>query len=183
MADFLVPGQARVFVSIPDGNDDPQDWVALPHTVSWEFSADVEEATELRTSDTDNKKVAACGGATSYTLNITSALCNDDWLYAYILEDETNPTSGMTLWFYLPHIFVPGSDTVPAEITNSSITAGDLTVTTGPLMRGTVQAPGISFDNDASEPTVVEWSVKISEGPILPGATATGSPRDLYHLP
>lgn len=174
--ELLVPGRARCFVSLPDQNGDPTDWVALPHTVKYEFAADVEEATELRTSDTDNRKVAACGGATSYTMTISSALCNSDWLYAYLLEDETDPTSGLNLWFYLPHSFVPGTDTVPAGITNDSVGPADLASTQGPLLKGIVQAPGIAFDNDASDPTVVEWTVKVQQGPYLPAPASYGSP-------
>lgn len=179
MADLLVPGQSKVWVSkAHTSTNDPTTWAALPHTVSWSFSANVEEATEIRTSDTDNRKVPACGGATSYEATLTSALCDTDWLYAYILEDETDPTTGPNLWFYCIH----EPESVPAAITNDSVDPADLGSLRGPVFRGLVQAPGFEMDNDASDPTVVEWTVKIQEGPYLPKASGTGATRPLDTL-
>lgn len=176
---FLVPGTSKVWVSAPHGTTgDPTTWIALPHTVTWEFTANVEEATELRTSDTNDQKIAACGGATSYEATMTSALCNADWLYAYILDDEEVATSGSTLWFYCCH----NATAVPQGITSDSIAPADMAAIRGPLFKGQVQAPGIEFDNDASEPTVVEWTVKIQEGPYLPISSSTTTPRPLSSL-
>ena len=187
---FLVPGTSRIWVSVPDGSGDPQTWSVLPHTVSWEITADVEDAPEIRTSDTDNKKVAACGGSTSFELNVTSALCDNDWLYYYLLTDINDPTTGKTLWFYVPHTWGYSATSEgnhgypPAGIISGPVEAADVVNMRGPAMRGVVNAPGISFDNDASEVTVVEWTVQIQAGPYLPGNTEveTTRPRPLNTL-
>lgn len=178
MADLLLPGQSVLFASIPDGNGDPTDWVRLPHTVKWELSADVEEPTEIRTSDTANRKVAACGGATSYSCAVTSALCDDDWLYAYILDDPNDPTTGLTLWFYVTHV----GAVLPSGIENSAVSSLDMNDIRGPVFKGIVQAPGISFDNDASDPTTVEWTINVTAGPYIPcpdAAAYATAPRPL----
>jgi len=180
---FLCPGKATIWISTVDVDGDPAltgtanptttSWLHVPHTVSWEFTADVEDPTEIRTSQTNNKKVKPCGGATSFELAVTSALCADDWLYAYILDSPyTDPAEGADLWFYLCW------DGVPCVITAGATVTGAVLNTNGVWARGTVQAPGLSFDNDSSDPTIAEWTVKVTDGPYLPNVTGT-SPRTI----
>lgn len=178
---FLCPGKASIYTSAVDGSGYPASgtgsWLMLPHTVSWEFTADVEEPTEIRTSNTDNKKVKPCQGATSFESSVNSALCDEDWLYAYILTDETDPSEGGDLWFYLCW------DNVAPTITASTHpSAAAVYANTGVWVRGTVQAPGIEFDNDSSDPVVQEWTIKITNGPWLPGAEMQTPPFGISAL-
>jgi len=167
---FVCPGHAAVWVAIPDDQNDyvPETWYKLPHTVSWGLVPDIEEATEIRTSDTAGKKVAPCGGATSWSLDVTSALCEDDWLYGYILgeDDRTDPANGADLWMFLA--FEEG-DTPGESITwDGSTHHVSLNEDNGIYLRANVNPPGFGFDNDSSDPVTAEWSADITWGPEFP---------------
>lgn len=174
---FICPGHARIYVSRPDGTTElPTTWLLLPHTVQVGVTPDVEEPTEIRTSDTGGKKVPACGGATSYALEVTSALCDHDWLYAYLLDsysatpsagDPIDPSKGADLWFCVQWSETPDTPDATWVNTNGVITCnaqGDNAI----YSRGQVQPPGFGFDNDSSDPVTAEWSAELTWGPKFP---------------
>lgn len=165
---FVCPGSAAIYVSPSNssGNFTAASWTKLPHTVTWELTPDVEEPTEIRTSDTAGKKVKPCAGATTWSLEVSSALCVDDWLYYYILNSPyDDPADPAYLWMAL---------TWDSAVTKAVLDAGVAALPTGGssvntiLCQGLVQPPGLGFDNDSSDPTQVEWSMEILTGPFFP---------------
>ena len=154
----------------------------MPHTIQVGITPDVEEPTEVRTSDTGGKKVPACGGATSYAVEVTSALCDEDWLYAYILDsysdtpsagDPIDPSRGADLWFCVQ--WSATADTPDATFTNlAGVISCDAEGDNAIYCRGQVQPPGFGFDNDSSDPVTAEWSAEITWGPKFP-VTTTGT--------
>ena len=176
---FICPGHAAIFVADPDDGNDivSTDWFKLPHTVTWELAPDIEDPTEIRTSDTAGNKVAVGAGATSYTLNVTSALAEEDWLYLYILDDDatwgrTQLGSGADLWFFLAwdEDDTPGTTIVYNEGTSSYDypTNND----NGIYLRGQVQPGGYGLDNDSTDPAQAEWTANVTWGPHLPDPTS-----------
>lgn len=179
---FLCPGYAKIWCALPNvgahpNSGTPGTWRALPHTITWALEPNVEDPTEIRTSDTGGLKIAVGSGATSYKLNVTSALTEEDWLYAYILEadgdGDTNGewatsliANGADLWLYLAW---NSGDTASATFTSSSNgIAISSHIDNGIYLFGTVEPGGYGMDNDSTDPVKAEWSVNVTLGPYLP---------------
>lgn len=173
---FIPSGTAAIFINTLDGQGDPNDenWTMLPHTISWDLQANVEEPTEVRTSNTGGNKIKTCGGATSWSVAVRSLLADDDWLYSYLLNaPHRTPTDVATLWFYLAWNTSQPIHTAGAAI---SYTAG-LGNSDGVIVKGFAEAPGFGFDNDSSDPQTTEWTIRVQAGPYFPRGATTGAPR------
>lgn len=190
---FICPGNGHVWIF--DNGASGADFlngntaIKLPGIVSWELTVDVEEATSIRTADTDGKKVKPCGDTTEYSLDLTCAIDPTDWIYTYILEDPgageaLNPASTRECWMFATWdaMFKTdwGSNTefqnavsiIDCDViglTNSSDYQG---IDNGVYIFGTFNPPGVGVDNDSSDATTSDFSFSISKGPFLPRSTA-----------
>lgn len=176
---WVCPGYAKIWVAVPGApaadpnNEVPGTFYALPHTITWNIEPNTEDPTEIRTSDTGGLKIAVGAGATSYKLNVTSALSVYDWLYAYILASDgtwakTLPAQGADLWFFLAWDV---DDTPESTITSDSggwIVTRAADADHGIYCRGLVEPAGYGIDNDSTDPAKAEWSANITAGPYLP---------------
>lgn len=181
MAGYICPGYGRIYLALPNAgaNYVPGTWYKLPHTVTWELQSNIEDPTEIRTSDTAGSKVAVGVGATTWTLAVSSALCEEDWLYSYILQAQaldwpTNPSAGVDAWFCL--MWQNNQDDAPsASITWDGTTHVINSHTENSVYcRGTVNPTGFGFDNDSTDPAISEWTANITWGPSYPGVATPG---------
>lgn len=183
---WVCPGYAKIWISLPSSNV-PTTWYPLPHTVTWRIEPNVEDPTEIRTSDTDGLKVPVGAGATSFKLNVTSALAEEDWLYSYILKNDATwgpslPADGADLWMWLAwdtDVDSPTDAGTTIVVDGSSYTISRGANDHGIYMRATVEAAGYGLDNDSTDPAKAEWTANITWGPALPPASGTAGAMTL----
>jgi hypothetical protein len=162
-------------------------WVRLIHTDSWTMTPNRQEANKKRTSDTNRAAVKFCSDITDWTFEVTNTLCPEDWLYADLLDDPTNPSDGIESWFFFgwgcEH--VPGAQATatttgdPPSADNISDFVGTFALSdSGIYAFGKVNPPGFGIDNNGSDPATGDWTLSVSDGPFLPvasGALYSGS--------
>lgn len=158
---------------------DPIVWTRLVHVDSWTMTANRQEANKKRTSDTGGAAIKFCSDITDWTFEITNTLCIDDWLYADILTDQTNPSAGVTGWFFFgwscanapPPL---GTNADPADTDPDLFAAGTYVGSSGGIYAyGTVNPPGFGIDNNGSDPATGDWTVSVVRGPYLPKDTGS----------
>lgn len=156
-------------------------YTKLPGTISWALEADITEADEVLTSDTNGLLVKACGDTVSYSLNVESALCTADWLYNILLQGVSAAASrnpGLTNQLQLFATWDPA-------VTDVEVEAGGITfdidpdqvgdesgVVRGVFMTGTVTPGGFGVDGgNSTAPVTTEWSVNLTDVvfPVLGG--------------
>ena len=187
---FICPGNGHIWMfDIGTSGEDYLDFTSgakLPGIVSWELSADVEEATAIRTSDTNGVKVKPCGDTTEWNLDLTCAVDPGDWIYSYILKDPgfasnedgkpLNPGAPISAWLLLTW-----EDTFATSIASSELasagTPADARMIGGTdyqgkdnavYVYGTFNPPGLGVDNDSSDANTSDFSFSIAKGPFLP---------------
>lgn len=147
---------ARCCLSDSYGTDqgDTNDYVKLPGTVSWEVEADVTEADEILTCDTNGLLVKACPDSVSFTLNVNSALCPAEWLYNILLEGQ-NPGVTNELQF-----FGTWDGTITAAGVSGIAGTGNVP---GVFMTGSVTPGGFGVDgSNSTAPIQTEWSANLT---------------------
>ncbi len=183
MASFICPGNGHIwmFKTGASGSThiDRNSVVKLPGIVSWELTVDVEEATSIRTSDTNGVKVKPCGDTTEWGLDITCAIDPEDWIYSYILKDPgegepLNPGSTRSAWLFLTwsETYKLGHNATNSEIPTNNGSDWNMNQLSGKddgiYVYGQFNPPGIGVDNDASDANTSDFSYSISDGPYMP---------------
>lgn len=163
---------------------EPIVWKRLVHVDTWRLVPNRQEANKKRTSDTGGAAVKFCGDVVDFTFEVTNTLCIDDWLYADILSDPTNPALGKTAWFFFgwdcDHAPAPqGTGTDPTGDDPDDNVLADLLDGTyvgssgGLYAKGVVNPPGFGVDNNGSDPSTADWTVDVIVGPRFPKDTGT----------
>lgn len=158
---------------------DPIVWTRLVHVDTWTMTPNRQEANKKRTSDTGGAAIKFCADITDWTFEITNTLCIDDWLYANILEDPTNPSDGKEAWFFFgwdcENAPPPkGTNAEPDDTVPSTFGAGTYAGTSGGIYAfGKVNPPGFGINNDGSDPATGDWTISVTLGPYLPKDTGT----------
>lgn len=178
----ICPGCATVWMAtdLTGGNIT---WVRLIHVDGWTMTPNRQEANKKRTSDTGGAAVKFCSDIVDWTFEVTNTLCIDDWLYADILDDSSNPSVGVTTWFFFgwgcehSPVGLGAENNVPPDVVTtaaldpSTFAAAD----SGIYAYGTVNPPGFGVVNDGSDPATADWSLSVTVGPLMPVAALTGA--------
>lgn len=149
-------------------------WVRLVNLDKWELVANRTEAPKKRTSDTNGAAVKFCSDVLDWSVNLTTTLCESSWLYCDILADSSNPSIGVSAyWFltwdieYLPAsqggISKPVGVTAVADISDA-LASNERGIYFG----GTVIPGGFGLDNTSSDPATSDWTIEVTNGPWFP---------------
>ena len=204
LSNYICPGDGHVWVypgHPVDGNEyigNSSEVLKLPAIITWELTNETEEATSIRTSDTNGLKVKPCGDTLEWKAVFTCALDPQDWSYCYLLEDKgagqaLMPGDTKSYWVFVtwdstyrtlaPHDYhgwssaaTAGNGINPKTGGTPSQPSGNHTGdNTGIWFFGEFNPPSISVDNDASDASTSDFSCSIAHGPYFP-ACGTLSP-------
>lgn len=138
-------------------------WRRIPHIKSVGITSDITTPETIRTSDTGGKRIPGCGGSTSFNIEVTSYLDEEDWLYNYILHDPTDPGAAINpeRWYVIVSS-MPASG-VAFDPEGATFFAGKVT------------AGGFSFDNESDVPQSVDWQITVTKLVFPAGETYASS--------
>ena len=189
LSNYICPGDGHVWVypgHPVDGNEyigNSSEVLKLPAIITWELTNETEEATSIRTSDTNGLKVKPCGDTLEWNAEFTCALDPEDWIYCYLLEDKgagkaLMPADTKSYWVFVtwdstyrtlaPHDYHGWSSSASTGNgidPSTSLHTGD---NAGIWFFGEFNPPSISVDNDASDASTSDFSCSIAHGPYFP---------------
>lgn len=162
-------GVSTIWVS--SGTTNPVSWTRLVHLDKWELVANRTEAPKKRTSDTGGAARKFCSDILDWTVNLTNTLCETDWLYCDILDDPTNPSVGVTAYWFLGWDASYLTGTTPGVTDPADFVYPFGQHERGVYVLGQVVPGGFGLDNTTSDPATAEWSIEVSGGPWFPNCT------------
>lgn len=155
-------------------------WERMGNVDSWSLDANVQEATQKRTSSTNGLSTKFCPDVVSYNASVTVTLCQSNWLFCDILGGSGQQLGvTRTGWFFFGWGAVDSGTGAVTLSPPTETNATDLETwrgggaivdhtDNGVYLYGSVVPPSFGGDNTSTDPSTATFTINVTAGPLLP---------------